>query len=117
MFEASRLAFDPLIPWVFLWVLIKFPADSVVLPVIGQVPVPFVAIVVTLVAGYLLARLLGAHAGWLGRRWAARLADRVRANVRSEVEAVVFAPIDTLEAARRLLWTVARGAAQDCRPG
>ncbi len=103
--------------WVFLWALIKFPADSVVLPVIGQVPVPFVAIVVTLVAGYLLARLLGAHAGWLGRRWAAHLADRVRANVRGEVEAVVFAPIDTLEAARRLLWTVARGAAQDCRPG
>ncbi|HET7703003.1 MAG TPA: dynamin family protein [Candidatus Limnocylindrales bacterium] len=103
--------------WVFLWALIKFPADSVVLPVIGLVPMPFVAIVVTLVAGYLLARLLGAHAGWLGRRWAAHLADRVRANVRSEVETVVFGPVDRLEAAHRSLWTAARGAAADCRSG
>ena len=102
--------------WVFLWALIKFPADSVVLPVIGLVPMPFVAIVVTLVAGYLLARLLGAHAGWLGRRWAAGLADRVRANVRNQVETVVFGPVDALEAAHRALWTAARGANEDCRP-
>ncbi len=103
--------------WVFLWALIKFPADSVVLPVIGQVPVPFVAIVVSVVVGYLLARLLGAHAGWLGRRWAAGLADRIRGNIRAEVETVVFAPIDTLDAARGALRTAARGAGEDCRPG
>ncbi|HUQ77560.1 MAG TPA: dynamin family protein [Patescibacteria group bacterium] len=103
--------------WVFLWALIKFPADSVVLPVIGQAPAPFVAIVVSLVAGYVLARLLGAHAGWLGRRWAGHLADRIRANVRTEVGTVVFAPVDALEAARAILRTAARTAAEDCRQG
>lgn len=103
--------------WVFLWALIKFPADSVVLPAIGQVPVPFVAIVVSIVAGYLLARLLGVHAGWLGRRWAAGLASRIRGNVLAEVGTVVFAPIDALDAARRALWTAARASAEDCRPG
>ena len=64
--------------WVILWILIKFPADAIVLPVVGQVPIPLVALVVSLVVGYLLARLLGLHAGWLGRRWADRLAARIR---------------------------------------
>nr|MBA2718424.1 hypothetical protein [Chloroflexota bacterium] len=103
--------------WVFLWALIKFPADSVVLPVLGQVPMPFVAIVVALVTGYLLARLLGVHAGWLGRRWASALAGRIRDNVGAEVASAVFAPIDRLESDRHALWTAARGAGEDCARG
>ena len=50
--------------------------------------------------GYVLARLLGVHAGWLGRRWARRLSADVRAGVRDEVSAHAFAPIARIEAAR-----------------
>ena len=101
--------------WVGLWVLIKFPADAVVVPVIGQVPMPFVAIIVSLVAGYVLARLLGFHAGWLGRRWAERLASRIAAGVREEVAGVAFRPVDLIDADRERLRAAARGAASDCR--
>jgi GTP-binding protein EngB required for normal cell division len=100
--------------WVVLRVFVKFPVDSVVVPVLGQLPIPFVVLVLALLAGYLIARLLGLHAGWLGRRWARRLARDVRASVADEVETSAFAGLDRLEAARRALWTAARGAGEDC---
>ena len=34
--------------WVALWVFVKFPVDVVVLPVLGQVPIPFIALVASL---------------------------------------------------------------------
>jgi hypothetical protein len=100
--------------WVVLRVFVKFPVDSVVVPVLGQLPIPFVVLVLALLAGYLIARLLGLHAGWLGRRWARRLGREVRASVADEVETSAFAGLDRLEAARRALWTAARGAGEDC---
>ena len=103
--------------WVVLWILIKFAADTIVLPVVGQVPIPLVALVASLLAGYLLARLLGLHAGWLGRRWADRLAARIRAGVRQEAANAAFGPIDRLEADRRALRDAARGAASECGAG
>lgn len=103
--------------WVILWILIKFPADSIVLPVVGQLPIPLVALVASLLAGYLLARLLGLHAGWLGRRWADRLAARILAGVRTEAAAAAFEPVDRLEADRRALRGAALGAGGDCGAG
>ena len=103
--------------WVVLWVLIKFPVDSVVVPGLGQLPIPFIVLVAALLTGYLIARALGAHAGWLGRRWARGLALEVRERVGREVEMSAMAGLDRLEAARRSLWTAARGAGEDCAPG
>ena len=100
--------------WVVLWVLIKFPADSVTVPGLGLLPIPFIALVASLLSGYLIARLLGAHAGWLGGRWARRLGGEIRESVGREVEASAFAALDRLEAARRALWNAARGAGEDC---
>ena len=102
--------------WVALWVLIKFPVDTVILPGLGQVPIPFIMLVVALLAGYLIARSLGAHAGWMGRRWARSLANEVRERVGREVESSALVGLDRLEAARRALWTAARGAGEDCAP-
>ncbi len=102
--------------WVVLWVLVKFPVDSVIVPVLGQVPIPLIVLVAALLAGYLIARMLGAHAGWLGRRWARSLAQDVRERVGREVEASAMAGLDRLEAARRGLWNAARGAGEDCAP-
>ena len=102
--------------WVVLWVLIKFPVDSVTVPILGQLPIPFIVLVVALLAGYLIARMLGAHAGWLGRRWARVLAKDVRERVGHEVEMSAMAGLDRLEGARRGLWNAARGAGEDCVP-
>jgi hypothetical protein len=102
--------------WVVLWVLIKFPVDSVSVPILGQLPIPFIVLVAALLAGYLIARMLGAHAGWLGRRWARVLAQDVRERVGREVETSAMAGLDRLEGARRGLWNAARGAGEDCVP-
>jgi len=102
--------------WVVLWVLVRFPADSIVLPGLGQLPLPFIGLVAALLAGYVIARLLGAHAGWLGRRWARSLDREIRDHVGREVETSAFAGLDRIEAARRGLWKAARGAGEDCVP-
>jgi len=103
--------------WVILWVFVKFPVDSVVLPVVGRMPAPFVALVVVLAVGYLLARVLGLHAGWVGRRWARRLAADVRSNVEHEVAGSAFAAVDAIEADRGALWAAAREIGADCGRG
>lgn len=102
--------------WVVLWVFVKFPVDSVTVPVLGQLPVPFIALVAALLSGYLIARLLGAHAGWVGRRWARSLARDIRDSVGREVDTSAFAALDRVEAARRAMWNAARGAGEDCAP-
>ena len=102
--------------WVVLWVLVKFPVDSISVPVLGQLPIPLIVLVAALLAGYVIARMLGAHAGWLGRRWARILAQDVRERVAREVETSAMAGLDRLEGARRGLWNAARGASEDCAP-
>ncbi|MBA2701959.1 MAG: 50S ribosome-binding GTPase [Chloroflexi bacterium] len=101
--------------WVVLWVFVRFPVDAVVVPLLGRVPTPFVALVLSLLVGYLIARLLGLHAGLVGRRWARSLAGEIRDNVAREVHGSAFVGLDVLEAARASLWNAARGARADCR--
>jgi GTP-binding protein EngB required for normal cell division len=99
--------------WIVVWILARPTVDSLTVPVLGQVPMPFATLVAFLVVGYLLARLLGLHAGWVGRRWAGRVRDRVAWAVRREVTEAGLAPLDRLEEARRRLWdatsTIVRG--------
>jgi len=86
--------------------LLGAPAPSTVrVPLLGDVPAPLATLVAFLIAGYLLARSLGWHAGWIGRRWAREVCDRVGEAVRSEVGQRALRPLDTLEDARRALWT------------
>jgi hypothetical protein len=99
--------------WIAIWILARPPVDSLIVPVLGTVPIPFVALVVSLVASYLLARLLGLHAGWLGRRWAARLRRDVEQAVATQVRDVALVELDRLEVARRALWLAARAATAD----
>jgi hypothetical protein len=89
--------------WVVLWILARPPVDSVDLPLIGTVPIPFVALIASIFVGYVLARGLGLHAGWVGRRWAHRVRDRVAASVRREVTERGLGPLDALEDARKRL--------------
>jgi hypothetical protein len=98
--------------WVVVWILARPLTGSVDLPVVGPVPSPFVSLVAFLFAGYVLARLLGAHAGWVGSRWADRVRSRVAGAVESEIREHALEPLDRLEDARRRLWTAA-GAIED----
>ena len=100
--------------WVVLWVFVKFPVDSVAVPVFGRVPSPLVVLVGVLAAGYLIARILGLHAGWTGRRWARRLASDVRANVERDVAATAFAIVDDVDADRTRLAAAVAAVEREC---
>jgi hypothetical protein len=91
-------------------VLLRPPVGSIDVPILGPIPVPFVLLAVGLITGFVLARLLALHAGFVGRRWAGRLAARLRTQVDAAVTDEAFAAVDRLEVARRALWVAAREA-------
>jgi hypothetical protein len=99
--------------WVVAWILVRFETGSVSLPLLGPVPTPLVTLLGFALAGYLLARSLGAHAGWVGRRWAGTVRHRVAAAVEAEVREQAFRPIDELDEARHRIWTLARWIVRD----
>ncbi|HET7026954.1 MAG TPA: GTPase [Candidatus Limnocylindrales bacterium] len=101
--------------WIVVWILARPAVDEVVLPLVGRVPVPLALLVGALAAGYLLARLLGLHAGSVGRRWARDLAGEVRSAVGGAVDETAFRRLDRLEAARREVWNATRSIASSCR--
>ena len=100
--------------WLVVAILLRSPVDTVTVPVLGQLPIPFALLVAFLVTGFLAARVLGIHAGWLGGRWAARLGSKVGSAVESAIEEGAFGPLDRLESARRSLGHAARGARETC---
>jgi hypothetical protein len=75
-------------------------ADLPDLPTVYDVPVPLVLVVGSLLAGWLLSRLLSASARRAGRRWADRLTGDLDATVAREVDAAMSEPLAELEAAR-----------------
>ena len=86
--------------WIAAVVLLHAPFASVDVPVLGPIPTPLVVLASLLVAGFVLARLLGAHAGMLGRRWAHRLRGDLTRELEIRLHNVLFARIDTIDAAR-----------------
>jgi hypothetical protein len=99
--------------FVTLWIAGGTPVGTIQVPLLGPVPQPVIFLAAVLLLGFLLARALGLHAGWLGRRWARRL----RAAVSTEIEdrmSGVLAPLEGLEAARQRLARAARRAAESC---
>jgi hypothetical protein len=102
------------VAWLLLWVIARPPVDSVQVPILGPVPMPLALLVVTLIAGFIPARLLAWHAGWLGRRWARTLAARLREEIHGVVGDTAFAVVDRVEAARRRLWIAVRASETGC---
>jgi GTP-binding protein EngB required for normal cell division len=104
-----------------LWFITLYIGDgtavaTVDLPLLGPVPQPTVFLALVLAAGYLLARSLGLHAGWVGRRAAGRLRDAVSEEVRGRLATTTFAALDALEAARARLATATHAIVEGCRP-
>jgi GTP-binding protein EngB required for normal cell division len=100
--------------WVVVWILARPVTGSIELPVVGPVPSPFVSLVAFVLAGYVLARLLGLHARWLGSRWAGRVRERVTGGVEAEVRERALAPLDRLEDARRRIGEAAAVVEGSC---
>jgi hypothetical protein len=98
------------VAWLVVWILARPPVGSLDVPLLGPIPMPFAILVVSLLAGYLLARALGWHAGWVGRRWAARLRRDIEDAVDRELTDQALEPLDRLESARRDLWAASRGS-------
>jgi hypothetical protein len=94
--------------------LLHAPFASVDVPVLGPIPTPLIVLASLLLAGYLLARLLGAHAGMLGRRWARRLRTELTRELEVRLRDTLFARIDTIDAARA---RIARARASIEHPG
>lgn len=86
--------------WIGAVVLLHSPFASVDVPVLGPIPAPLVVLATLLLAGYVLARLLGAHAGMLGRRWARRLRDDLTRELARRLGDVLFAPLAAIDEAR-----------------
>ena len=76
-------------------------------------PTPVALLAATLLAGYLLAKLLQLHAGWLGRRWARRVGANVTREVRRRIDDDLLVPLDQFDASRAALQRAAREA-DDC---
>ena len=86
--------------WMAAVFLLHAPFASVDLPILGPIPTPLIVLAALLLAGFLLARLLGAHAGLLGRRWAHRLRADLSRELEQRLRDVLFARLDTIDAAR-----------------
>ena len=105
---ANTLVLVFAVAWVILWVIARPEVASYDLPGLGPVPAPMVLLFVSLAVGYVLARLVSLHAGWLGGRWARGVSTSVRAGIREVVDAEAFAPLSRLEQARSALGTAWR---------
>jgi GTP-binding protein EngB required for normal cell division len=97
-----------------LFLIHDAPVGSIDVPYLGAMPTPVALLVATLVLGFLLAQTLRLHAGWLGRRWARRIAKRITREVWDRITDSLLLPIERFDAARAQLAGAARGANEDC---
>ncbi|HET9853022.1 MAG TPA: dynamin family protein [Candidatus Limnocylindrales bacterium] len=98
--------------WTVIWIIARPEVASYDLPVLGPMPAPLVLLAIGVIAGYVLARLLSLHAGWLGRRWARRVSRAITSAVRETVAADAFAAIARIEEARAALAAAWRSVAE-----
>jgi energy-coupling factor transporter ATP-binding protein EcfA2 len=103
--------------WLVLLVLLRPPVDVVSLPLLGPIPIPFVLLILGLVASFVVSRGLTLHAGRLGARWAQAVASDLRRGLERAVANEAFSPLDRVDNARRSLWQAARGARDACGQG
>jgi predicted GTPase len=86
--------------WTVIWIIARPEVSSYDLPILGPMPAPVVLLGIGIILGYVLARLLGLHAGWLGRRWARRASAEIRAAVEETVAVEAFSAIEQIEQGR-----------------
>lgn len=115
---ASQYAVAGLLLFCALWfaslfVIRDVPVGTVSVPYLGPVPTPLALLATAVIVGYLLAKLLQLHAGWLGRRWANRVGATVRREVSLRIADDLLVPLQQFDASRAALNIAAR-AADEC---
>ena len=103
----AALAFS-LLWFASLFVVHDVPVGTIRVPYLGPVPTPVLLLAASLLSGYLLAKLLQLHAGWLGRRWARRVGGNVRSEVTQRITEELLVPLDEIDASRAALAKAAR---------
>jgi ribosome biogenesis GTPase A len=114
---AAQYAVTALLIFSALWFLSLFvihdaPVGSIQMPYVGPVPSPVVLLTAALLLGYGLATLLRMHAGWVGRRWAKRVGERITSEVRRRIDDDLLAPLEQFDASRTALNEAVRAAAE-----
>ena len=74
---------------------------------------PVVLLAATLLVGYVLAKLLRLHAGWLGGRWAKRVGARITRDIAQRIADELLVPLEQFDASRAALGKAVR-TADDC---
>ena len=105
---AAQYAVTALLIFCVLWYAALFvihdvPVGSIPVPYLGPVPTPVVLLAATLFAGYILARLLRLHAGWVGGRWAKRIGARITHDVGQRIADDLLVPLEQFDASRAAL--------------
>lgn len=106
---AVQLAIGAVFAFAVAWYVTLFisqgqvPVSTVEAPLLGPLPLPLVLLVGSVVASAAIGMLLSLHAGWIGRRIGARVAERVRTAVTSSVAEIGFGGLDRVEQARRTI--------------
>ena len=106
---AIQLAIGAVFAFAVAWYVTLFvsqgqvPVSTVDAPLLGPLPLPLVLLVGSVLASAAIGLLLSVHAGWIGRRIGAGLAERVSTEVASSVAEVGFGGLERVEQARRTI--------------
>ena len=112
---AAQIVVGALLLFALAWIVTLFvsgggvPVATVDVPILGPIPMPLALAAAALLASGLLAWALGAHAGWIGRRVAARVATSTAERVREAIGRDGFARLDAVEEARRTIAATIEG--------
>ena len=91
------------------WIVLLFisgggvPVGTLDAPFLGPIPMPLALLTASVLVSAVLGWILGLHAGWVGRRVAARFASRTDVAVREAVVGQAIAGLDRVEEARRVV--------------
>jgi len=115
---AAQYAVTGLLIFCVLWFASLFvihdaPVSAIPVPYLGLVPTPVALLAATLLVGYVLARLLRLHAGWLGGRWAKRVGARISHDIGRRIADDLLVPLEQFDASRAALGNTVR-AADEC---
>jgi len=115
---AAQYAVTALLIFCVLWFASLFvihdaPVSAIAVPYLGLVPTPVALLAATLLIGYVLAKLLRLHAGWLGGRWAKRVGARVTGDIGQRIADDLLVPLEQFDASRAAL-RKAMHAADEC---
>ncbi|MGI8999726.1 MAG: GTPase [Candidatus Limnocylindria bacterium] len=106
---AVQLAIGAVFIFAVAWYVTLFvsqgviPVATIEAPWVGPLPLPLVLLAGSIVASAALGFLVSLHAGWIGRRAGARVAERTRGAITASVTEAGFSGLSRVEQARGVI--------------